>query len=87
MLNRLAPDSVRSRSASMAHPPPSNGNDRPLFYRLSRPSASGRTEDNVFPDDETLWVSDHLTPRRFTIVPGREWVCFVELAQLTSSTA
>ena len=37
-----------------------------VVYRRSRPSASGRPEIGDFRDDETLRVSNHLTPRRFT---------------------
>jgi len=35
----------------------------PLVYRITGRVPRGRTEDSVFRDDETLRVSNHLTPR------------------------
>ncbi len=39
--------------------------------RLNHEKPRGRTEAEVFRDDETLCVSNHLTPRRFTRTSAR----------------
>ncbi len=55
-----------TRAGEVAYEVPA---DASPFYRRNRPSASGRTEDLVFRDDETLRVSNHLTPRVKAVSP------------------